>query len=478
MRRSGAGRIWSSVALSLLWLGFLSLIAPAQEQKAAALNKPAPAGSGMFLGFWEGSLDLGRKVQIDFEIRENNKKELFCLIQMPVLGVSGLDAEEFSISENAIKLTIPMIKIKYEGVFLKDKPEIAGVFIIQNSRIDAPFKKVDKVTAIKRRQTPTPPYPYEEKEVQFLNSHDGTKLAGTLTYPKGGQVFPAVILLSGAGPQDRNEEGFGGHRFFQVLADDLTKRGIAVLRFDDRGYAKSTGRFETATVYNFAEDAEAGLDLLKTFPFIDKEQIGFIGHSEGGLVAQIVAGRRKETAFIVLMAGPVMPNVDIVKYQNKGAIQRGASQENSQLMDKALEIAFREEDINVARTKLTSLFLNSHIPPELKKSFVEYWSNPEMIFMVKTNPADFLAKVRCPVLALGGARDAHIPAKENLEALKQIMTKSGNPHYETVEFPDMNHLFQTTKNGAISEYPLLEETMSPLAMKTIGEWIMKTVAKK
>ena len=477
--KNGADKNMNLIVVGLLWFGVLSGLAPAQEQKAIDLKPSTQAGPRIFLGLWEGFLEMGRgKVQFVFEIRENNEKGLFCLIQAPTLGISGIEAQELSISGKTIKFTFPMVNFKFEGVLSDDRPEIEGAFIMRNSKIAAPFKKVDSITTVKRRQTPTPPYPYEESDVRFLNNRDGTELAGTLTYPKDGKAFPAVILLSGAGPQDRNEEGFGGHRFFQVLADDLTKRGIAVLRYDDRGCGKSTGNNETATVFDFAGDAESGLDLLRTLPFIDREKIGFIGHSEGGLIAQIIAGNRRETAFIVLMAGPIMPQVDILKYQNRGAVQRGAGPDMVALSDRALEIVFREEDVNAIRTKLTSLFMNANLPPEAKKSMVEYWGSPDMIFIVKTNPADYLAKVKCPVLALGGARDAHIPARENLEALKRIMTKIGNSDYETVEFPDMNHLFQTTKNGAISEYPLLEETMSPVAMKTIGEWVLKTVSKK
>ena len=394
-----------------------------------------------------------------------------------------MSTEDFSITGKSFKAMLSFINIRFEGTLRENKAQIDAIITTGNEKTPILFNKVDKISAVLRSQTPVPPYPYEENEVEFINKSDGTKLSGTMTYPKTGAHFPGAILLTGAGPQDRNEEGFGGHRFFQVLADDLTKRGIAVLRYDDRGTAKSTGTYDDATVFDFANDAEAGLDFLKTIPFIDKDKIGFIGHSEGGFVAQIASGRRAETAFIILMAGPVMPTVDILKFQNKGASDRaaflGEKTENiTALLDKALDIALKEESLSAVRNKMASLFNNSNLPDEQKKSFTDMFCAPEMIFAVKTNPADYLAKVKCPILALGGTQDMAVPAKENHEALRQIMAKLGRSNYEIVEFPDMNHFFQTTTNGMFYYVPQIKETMSPVAMKTMGDWILKTTGKK
>jgi pimeloyl-ACP methyl ester carboxylesterase len=330
-----------------------------------------------------------------------------------------------------------------------------------------------------RKQTPIPPYPYEEKEVEFINKHDGTKLSGSLTYPQNGAQFPSVILITGASPQDRNEEGFGGHRFFQVLADDLTKRGIAVLRYDDRGFGKSTGNYDSASIFDFSNDAEAGLDFLKTVPFIDHNKIGLLGHSEGGYVALIVASRRSDVSFIVSMAGPFMPGIDVLRFQHKGALERMAAlgergdEKIPALLDETLNIIIKEDDITVIKNKIEILMKNAAISDEMKKSIIEMYSTPESIFAVKSNPADYLAKINCPILSLGGTRDMAVPVKENQEALKKIMSKLGRANYEMVEFPDMNHFFQTTANGMFYFVPQIQETMAPLAMQTIGEWILR-----
>ena len=471
------------LAMAYFWLtSFLNAGAPGQAipGKKMAISPDQEA----FIGIWE-TFKEGKngKVQFDLEIRENRDKTLYCLINMPAQGALGIAPKDFSVTGKKIIVTFPIGNIRIEGTLRENKLQMDALFIAGNEKTPVLFDKVERMSAVTRVQTPVPPYPYLEKEVEFINASDGTKLAGTITYPKTGADFPCAILITGATPQDRNEEGFGGHRFFQVLADDLTKRGIAVLRYDDRGTAKSTGKYNEATIFDFANDAEAGLDFLKTVPFIDKTKIGFIGHSEGGFVAQIVAGRRADTAFIILMAGPIMPTVDILRFQMKGAQDRiavlGEKIENvGALLDQALDIALKEERLPVIREKIAALFNRSNLPDELKKSLADYFSTPEMVFAVKTDPADYLAKVKCPILALGGSKDMAVPAKENHEVLRQIMAKLGRSNYEIVEFPNMNHFFQTTTNGMFYYVPQIEETMSPVAMKTMGDWILKTTGKK
>jgi len=475
------------IFLFLLLFGSLAVVSSfsSSSQKTEPLNKiTATKESEDFWGKWEGFMEGKIKLQLVFEIVKNKDNTLQCLYSMPLQGLNGEPVQSFSIEGTTVNITIPLVMFTYSGSLKEDHLTIEGVLIWRGeSGPKLILKKVINISSPFRPQTPQKPYPYMEQDVKFSNLYDNIVLAGTLTYPRSGGPFPAAILISGAGPQDRNEEGFGGHRFFQVLADDLTKRGIAVLRYDDRGTAKSTGKYYDATVFDFANDAEAGLDFLKTIPFIDKDKIGFIGHSEGGFVAQIVGGRRAETAFIILMAGPVMPTVDILKFQMKGASDRtavlGEKTENiTALLDNALDIALKEEGMPAVRNKMASLFNNSNLPDEQKKSFTDMFCAPEMIFAVKTNPADYLAKVKCPILALGGTKDMAVPAKENHEALRQIMAKLGHSNYEIVEFPNMNHFFQTTTNGMFYYVPQIKETMSPVAMKTMGDWILKTMGKK
>ena len=453
----------------------------AQDQKAKT-KTVLSAETEVFVGIWEGFLQIGpKKVQVDLEIKARNDKTLSCFIQMPLLGIPGSDAQNFSISGRNLKVSLIAYMLPFDGILSDNNLEIAGTATPDaKNKMDVTFKKVDKITTIKRVQTPTPPYPYEEKEVEFVNKKDGTKLAGTVTYPKGQGPFPAAILVSGATPHNRDEEGMGGHRFFHVLADDLTKRGIAVLRYDDRGVAQSTGDYESASIFDFADDAEAGLDFLATLPFIEKGNIGYIGHSEGGSVAQIIASRRSEPAFIVLLAGPVIPSADVLKYQYKLAKQGGnpATKALVEIAEKALEVVLKEENVDLIREKVTSLFSVPGFPEQLRKEWIENFSKPNNILSYRLTPSDFLVKINCPILALGGDKDVAVPYKENLEALKQIMDKNGKTNYRTVEFKNINHFFQTTTNGAFNMAPLIDETMSPLVMQTIGEWILKTTGKK
>ena len=452
----------------------------AQDQKVQT-RTVLSAETEVFVGIWEGFLQMGpKKVQIDLEIKAGKDKTLSCFIQMPLLGIPASDAQNFSISGRSLKVSLIAYLLPFDGILSDNNLEIAGTVTPDaKNKMNVTFKKVDKITTIKRVQTPTPPYPYEEKEVEFVNKKDGTKLAGTVTYPKGQGPFPAAILVSGATPHNRDEEGMGGHRFFHVLADDLTKRGIAVLRYDDRGVAQSTGDYESASIFDFADDAEAGLDFLATLPLIDKGNIGYIGHSEGGSVAQIIASRRSEPAFIVLMAGPVIPSADVLKYQYNLAKQGNpATKAVAEIAEKALEVVLKEENVDLIREKVTSLFSVPGFPEQLRKEWIENFSKPNNILSYRLTPSDFLVKINCPILALGGDKDVAVPYKENLEALKQIMDKNGKTNYRTVEFKNINHFFQTTTNGAFSMAPLIDETMSPLVMQTIGEWILKTTGKK
>jgi uncharacterized protein len=471
MSKNGRGIICFVMSISFVLA--VSSLAQAQDPKAG--NKPVLSSETKpFLGIWESSMDWGkRKVQVDIEIKASGN-ELSCSIRMPVLGIPPSEAGVFSIAGRNLKVCLMATLLPFDGILSDDGLQIAGSYTAGSSeKIGSVFRKVDKVSPIVRRQTPVPPYPYEEMDVVFVNKKDGTKLAGTITYPKGRGPFPAAILVSGATPHDRNEEGMGGHRFFQVLADDLTKRGIAVLRYDDRGVAHSTGDYEAASLLDFADDAEAGFDFLAAQSFIDKKRIGFVGHSEGGVVSQIVAGRSPEPAFIVLMAGPVIPAYEVLKYQYQLAKQADpVSKAVAEKCEQALEIVRTETDIEKIKPKIRALFNLPMMPEQQRKAFIDMHTNPKDIFYITFDPLPYLEKVNCPILMLGGDKDVAVPYKENSEALKRIMGKLGKTKYITVELNDINHLFQTTTNGAMALASFIDETMSPQVMKIIGEWIL------
>jgi uncharacterized protein len=348
----------------------------------------------------------------------------------------------------------------------------------------------------RRPQEPRPPFPYYEQEVVFQNQRDRVRLAGTLTLPLSPGPFPAVVLCTGSGPQDRNENLFG-HKPFLVLADHLTRLGIAVLRVDDRGVGKSTGNFIKATSADFAADALAAVEYLMTRREIDPGKIGLLGHCEGGLIAPMVAAQSRDVAFVVMMAGPGLKG-DQVALGAAGADLEGGWVNSEQVArirltqerifaiikeekDRgAAEIRIRKEaevfrdiatrikaDASSSRRKeseIVAAAIESQVPVLLSRWFR---------FYVTYDPRSTLMNVRCPVLAINGEKDVQVLAKENLDVIRDALELGGNKDYTVLMLPNLNHLFQTAETGAISEYEEIDETLSVMAMDTVSNWILR-----
>ena len=362
------------------------------------------------------------------------------------------------------------------GIFFLNK-KIEGIWSQGGLKLELNLKKVDKVEALKRPQEPKEPFPYNAEDVTFKNNIDSVVLAGTLTYPKDGNNFPAVVLISGSGGQNRDEELLG-HKPFLVIADYLTRNGIAVLRFDDRGIAQSTGDHSIATSQDFAKDVLAAVDYLKSRDEINHSKIGLIGHSEGGLIAPMVANQSNDIAFIILMAGPGISG-DSILYLQGALIQRaeGTSedeiQKSMQLQRKLFLVVKNTEDDELLKQKIEKIFRSeySKISEEEKNSLgdpevymnaqLKTLTSPWFKYFLKYDPFPTLEKVKCPVLAINGENDLQVPPKENLSAIEEALKKGGNTKYEIKMLPGLNHLFQTSNTGAISEYGTIEETISP-----------------
>ncbi|MEW6237957.1 MAG: alpha/beta hydrolase [Candidatus Omnitrophota bacterium] len=338
-----------------------------------------------------------------------------------------------------------------------------------------------------RYQDPIKPYPYRETLVNFENKTAGINLAGTLTSPFSGGPFPAVVLISGSGAQDRNEEILN-HRPFLVLADYLTRHGIAILRYDDRGSFESTGDIMTATTEDFADDAYSGVQYLKTLPEIDPSRIGLIGHSEGGMIAPMLAAAHpEEIAFIVLMAGPGDPAKKVLLDQGD-LIARASGypeyeiQRMHSMKEKIIQIVLEEPDDAAAKKKIQAIVDQTY--PELSRydrlllaqEFYVYLI-PWMRYFLAFDPKDYLTKVKCPVLAINGSKDLQVPAASNLQTIEKFLIEGGNTQYEIKELPNLNHLFQTAKSGSPNEYESIAETLAPVVLDVIKDWIVKTAAK-
>jgi pimeloyl-ACP methyl ester carboxylesterase len=372
---------------------------------------------------------------------------------------------------------------------------LKGTFEQRGLKLPLSLNRVEKVSTRKRPQTPKKPYPYSAEEVVFENPKAGIKLAGTLTLPKEGGPFPAVVLVTGSGPQDR-DESLLGHKPFLVLADHLTRKGIAVLRFDDRGVGKSKGDFAKATSADFAMDAFAAIQFLSTRKEIDPKSIGVAGHSEGGMIAPMVAAEHPDkVAFIVMLAGTGARGDAIIERQTR-AIGKAAGASADQLavsarlqkilMDTARsqpdEVAAKKalvgvavtfaKNLNDAERKALELDVGSDEALKAAEDAAATFASPWMRFFLNHDPAPILARVKCPVLAVNGALDLQVLPDQNLPLIEKALREGGNMRFETKVFPDLNHLFQHAKTGQVGEYGQIEETFAPEVMELMSSWIL------
>ncbi len=301
-------------------------------------------------------------------------------------------------------------------------------------------------------------------------------LAATLTIPEGKGPFPAVVLITGSGPQDR-DESLMGHKPFLILSDYLTRHGIAVLRADDRGTGKSTGDFKGATTADFATDTEAGVAYLKTRSEIDPHKIGLIGHSEGGVIAPMIAARNQDVAFIVMMAGTGVPGDQVLVAQGE-AIQIANGKDPKEAAKEAedekavLILVETEKDEAVLEKELKEKLAGQLPEPQIGLQ-IKQVTSPWFRYFLTYDPATALRHVTCPVLVINGSLDKQVLPSQNLPAIRKALAEAGNQHVEIDELPGLNHLFQTATTGSPTEYARIEETMSPVALEKMASWIVK-----
>lgn len=436
---------------------------------------------------WQGSLDTGGiKLRLAFHIIKSAKGRYSGTMDSIDQGAKGIATTVQTYDKETLKLVVPSIGGSFEGKLNREGTEATGLLKQGAAVLPLTLVKGGKLVELRRPQTPKAPFPYDAQDVIFP-SKPGVTLAGTLTLPRNtsGPV-PAVLLIAGSGPNNRDETILN-HQLFMVLADYLTRRGIAVLRYDKRGIGKSTGSYAQATSADFADDTQAGVSYLTTRKEVDKTRIGLIGHSEGGLIAPLVASRDKNVAFIVLMAGPGLNGEQILYLQSaliakaEGAKDSEVA-ENRKMQEKLFAVARTEAKPAVAQKRMNALIdtfwtdLTEAQRTALKSKEVLYaqsatLSSPWMHYFLTYDPLPALKKVTCPVLALNGSRDLQVPPQEDLSKIEAALKAGGNKDYTIKELPNLNHLFQTCTTGSPTEYGNIEETMAPLALETMGDWI-------
>ena len=466
--------------VGMLAFALVGLVGP------AAAAEPPPGGT--LTGAWQGILTVpGGSLRLVFRFAPRTEGGHTATLDSPDQGAQGIPCDSVILEGRSLRVVVGVVRGHFAGTWPAGTDSIPGAWSQGGMSFPLTLRYAGaQADAPRRPQEPKPPFPYRAEEVAYRNPA-GDTLAATLTLPAAGGPFPAVVLITGSGPEDRDESVFG-HRPFLVLADHLTRRGIAVLRADDRGVGKSTGHFASATGREFAADAAAGMDYLATRREIRRDRIGLLGHSEGGIVAPMVAAGREDVAFVVLLAGTGMPGREILLAQSALIGRKmGASEEqiaqaralNEKIYDAvaaggdsaATAARVRELLVGAARSQGTAPADSAQLEAMVRVQVRQVMS-PWFRSFLTHDPRPVLARVRCPVLALGGELDLQVPAAENLAGIEAALAGGGNRHVTVKQIPGVNHLFQHATKGTPDEYSQIEETMAPEVLELIADWIL------
>ncbi len=481
-RLAGGFFALSAVSLSVI---------PACAQKASPAKKappakPAAATKAVLAGTYGGKLAVSPTVSLTiiFHISGTAAKPT-ATMDVPEQGAKGFQVTETVLKGDAVTFRMPGLGATFAGTRSKDGKTITGTFAQSGQDFPLVLTRTTKETVVVRPQTPKPPFPYRTEEVSYANPKaTGVRLAGTLSVPTGAGPFPAVLLITGSGPQDRDET-IMEHKPFAVIADHLARRGVASLRVDDRGVGESTGDVSKATSADFAEDVRAGVAFLKGRGEIDGARIGLIGHSEGGFIAPMVAANNPDVAFIILLSGTGVPGKAVLLEQQKAiATAMGVPAETitqaQRFSSAVIAILEKEKDPAAAREKINALIAKEvlTVPVANRKADTKRLQDgfltmcePWFTYFLLTDPAPVLQSVSCPVLALNGSLDLQVLPKQNLPAIEAALKTGNNQDVTIRELPGLNHLFQTAKTGVPLEYATITETFSPEALTIIAEWI-------
>jgi len=467
-----------------------------------ARRMPAPIGPEE----WRGVIHLpgGQTLAFTTRLERTPEMSLSATMSIPSQGLTDGKLHDFAANEETMAFTLKpdgapeRAWARFFAIRSADATTAMATMDQMGSKFAVEMERIveGKASAIlpKRPQTPQPPFPYQSREVEVVNDLSMFKLAGTLTISNAPGKHPAAILITGSGPQDRDETIFD-HKPFLIIADHLTRQGIAILRLDDRGFGGSTGNHATATTQDFASDIAAALKFLRDQPEIDANRIGLIGHSEGGIIAPLVAATRpQDVKFMLLLAAPCIPGAELLKQQSDLMARAAGMKEEAiavqnQAMPALLAMIERDADdqeiaayIRAEGLKQAAAAGADPNSPEtlaaveaVVKAQTQMLTTPWMRWFIKYDPRPILKSITCPVLALNGSLDMQVPAQVNLSEIEKALKDAGNADVTTREFPGLNHLFQTAKTGALDEYAQIEETFAPAVLDAMTLWIRNHV---
>jgi pimeloyl-ACP methyl ester carboxylesterase len=447
-------------------------------------------------GIWEGKINVGVTLRIVFHFKDS-LGTLTGTTDSPDQGITGIPCANVITRNDSLLLEVPEFKGRYAGKFLNDTT-IQGK-LTQSAGIDLLLSKVKKTSALNRPQTPHPPFPYKTEDITYHNRDHTIIYGATLSIPKGKGPFPAVLLVTGSGAQNRDEEIFE-HKPFAVIADHLVRQGYIVMRVDDRGVGKTTGNFATATTADFMQDANISLDYLKERKETDKNHLGIIGHSEGGMIAAMLASARPGIDFIILLAAPGKKIPELMEDQNWAILlSRGFTQTAADaycnLYREMIPVITSAKDTTEAAKKLHHIVsawrkitskgivmgttgISSDSTQQLfVNAFASSLATPWYKYFLEFDPQVYLSKLSCSVLALNGDKDLQVISASNLAAIKQALQQGRSRGYEVRELPGLNHLFQSCKKCTLAEYGQLEESFSPSVLAIMTKWLRQNVGR-
>lgn len=469
----------------LLWTALL-LVACAREPAATETPEPAPLATaapttppatlpeGPLRYRGEVTLPAGPPMELFVELRASGDDGYVGEISIPAQGAFELELGEITVEVGKLSFALVQVGARWSATLASDGQASDCAFEQSGMKLACALEPIDEATlaAVRsppRPQTPAPPFPYDITDVEYDNETDGVRLAGTLTIPSGPGPFPAALLITGSGAQDR-DESLMGHKPFLVLADHLTRQGIAVLRVDDRGVGGSSGVLSESTGEALARDVATSVRHLRGTDRIDPERVGLIGHSEGAILGPRVAADDPKIAFVVMMAGTGVPGYEVIREQSAAILRASGAPET------AVELA-RNQQAQALKTIMDhpsnddalrelEVVLGTTPPPQVAAMLTPWFRS-----FLAYDPAPALRKLRCPVLVLDGELDLQVLPDQNLPAIEAALAK--NRRRTTVHrLPGLNHLFQHAKTGSPSEYGSIEETLAPEVLQLIGDWVV------
>jgi pimeloyl-ACP methyl ester carboxylesterase len=446
----------------------------------------SPSTQDKIPGKWLGELEIPNtaKLRMGITVSKAGDNTLKAVLNIIDQATGDIPCDEIIYRNDSVRIRLKGLGIEIAGVVDNEYRTIRSEFRQGPGVFPVLFSRVEELPVLQRPQEPKKPYPYIEENVVFENKKAGVSLAGTLTYPASKGNFPAVVLVTGSGQQNRDEE-VGKHKPFWIIADFLTRNGIAVLRYDDRGAGGSTGNFSLSTTGDFADDALSGIKYLQSRPEINPAKIGIIGHSEGGTVTAIAASESSDVAFIVSMAGAFENFEDVVLDQILGQLkQQGTKDEDIELergwRKQIYQIAGEKTDSATAAKKLWDIYDGLSVdevtrlnwPKGRHDAMIRQILNPWWRYILGLDNKEVLRKVKCPVLAIYGELDQQVNPSKNIPVIEEGLKEADNKDFTVKKLPGLNHLFQTAGTGSEYEYTRIEETISPAALSLIAGWIL------